>query len=449
MSGQRGEREGLEPFLERMRAALGRSGGLGWLRVMMGNGLYLVLGFASNLVIANGLGPSAYGLLSIALAVMVVLQETCGSGIDLAMVRLSAEHTRTNPRRAQLITRSALHLKLGLTLFITAVLWAMADPLALQVFAEPALATPLRWAAVGLIGASLHGWVLARFQVDERFGAYAVFRALSSGLKLLGLGALWSFAVFGLESVMALSMGVFFAAYGIGVLFVPRSKAKPQTREESRLWLDVLRFGRWVLASHLFFALYSRIDLLLIGKLMTTVEAAFYSVAWNFTFLMDLCTYSVILALLPRVSRLSTRLEYLREVRQIFLLCCGIAVAFLPLWLLAAPMIHLLYPAYSPSVEIFRVLFWGPFVTVLVHPLYLILYARKRVAVLTAVDLVLVLVCAAGCYAWIPAYGMLGAAWATVGARMLNCLLILFLVVGELRSLDSPHPAADGQTGRC
>jgi O-antigen/teichoic acid export membrane protein len=234
---------------------------------------------------------------------------------------------------------------------------------------------------------------------------------------------------------------VFFVAYGVGLPFLPRASRVAPARDAAGAGGEVFRFGRWIVASHLLFALYSRVDLLMIGRILKPEDAAFYSVAWNFSFPIDLCTYSVILALLPRVARLRTRAEYLGEVRRIFALCAGIAVLLLPLFFLAGPSIRLLFPGYAPAAEIFQVLFLGPLVTVLVHPLYLILYARNRVALLTAVDLLLVLACAGLCLLWIPQHGTLGAAWATVVARLVNCVLVLFLVVLELRSV-AREPAA-------
>lgn len=425
------------PLLERALHWMRESGVLGFLNVMVGNGLYVVLGFVCNLVIANGLGPEAYGLLAIAVAVMTILQETCGGGIDLAMVRLAAQYTETNPRRAQLIFKLSFRLKMALTAVVAGLLLAIAGPLATGLFDDPALEGPLRWAALGVFGGSLSGWTLARFQTEERFGSYAVFRTLNNSFKLIGLGALWYFSSFDLSSVLALSMAVFFGAYVVGLFFVPRTKVKAETREESRLWVDVLSFGRWIMASHLLFTLYSRIDLLMVGKLLDSTAAAYYSVAWNFTFPMDLVTYTVILALLPRVARLTQREEYLREAGRIFRLCCCLAAAMAPLYFLADPLISNLFPEYSSSIEIFQVLFLGPIVTVLVHPLYLILYARDKVALLVAVDVLLVIACAGLCYWLIPQYGMLGAAWATVGARLLNCLLILYLVMSELRGISA------------
>ncbi len=413
-----------------------------WIKVMTGNGLYVSLGFAANLIMANGLTPATYGLLSMALAVMVIVQQTCGSGIDLSMVRLAAPYVQTDPARSQQIFKTALHIKLlfGITAII--VLWIVAEPAARFLLEKPELETPLRWAALGILGAALYGWILARFQAEERFNAYAAFRSANNILKVAGLGLLWYLAAFTLETVLALSVGVFFLSFGIGLFFVPRLTVKPDAHQNSGSMMDLLRFGRWIIASHILFAFYSRIDLLFVGKLTTIQDAGFYSVGWNFTFLMDLCTYSVIQAMLPQAARLKTRAEIITYLRRTFILCIGIAVTLLPLYFLAAPLVHWLYPGYSPAVEIFRVLFWGPLLTVLVHPLYLIFYARNRVAVLSGIDLVLVIVCAAGCYILIPGHGMLGGAYATLTARIINCLLILLLISRELRKITDNERGA-------
>ncbi|RIL07166.1 MAG: hypothetical protein DCC71_04115 [Proteobacteria bacterium] len=447
-STQQATFEATETGSRRAVAALRRSGALAWLQVMAGNGVYIALGFACNVVVANGLGPAAYGTLAIAMAVMLVLQELAGSGLDLAMVRLAAQHAATDPARAQRIFRAGLYVKLAVSAAVMALAWLCAGPVARGAFGDPELAGPLRWAAVGVLGGALHGWVLARFQADEHFRHYALFRSVNNALKLAALGGLWLAGALTLDAVLAVSVGVFFVAYGVGLPFLPRAQDAAPPGALAGAGRDVLRFGRWIVASHLLFALYSRVDLLMIGRLLTPEDAAFYAVAWNFSFPIDLCTYAVILAMLPRVARLTTRAEYVAETRRIFALCAAIAVALLPLFFLAEPSIRLLFPGYAASAEIFRVLFLGPLVTVLVHPLYLILYARNRVAMLTAVDLVLVVACAAGCLVWIPAYGTIGAAWATVAARVVNCLLVLGLVVLELRALAREPAAPPAPAGR-
>ena len=149
---------------------------------------------------------------------------------------------------------------------------------------------------------------------------------------------------------------------------------------------EVLWMGRWMIVTHLLFSLYGRLDVLFLGWLRNGAEVGYYTVAWNLGFLIDLCTYSFITALLPQASRMRDRRDYFDYGRKTLGACALMALAVTPMLLFAEPFIRLLFPAYVPAVEIFRVLFWGSLITLLTHPLYLIVYQRDRVELRGAVQ---------------------------------------------------------------
>ena len=126
--------------------------------------------------------------------------------------------------------------------------------------------------------------------------------------------------------------------------------------------------------------------------------------------------------------------EYRRQTLKV---CAAMAVALMPMLLFAEPFIRLMFPAYLPAIEVFRVLFWGCLITLLTHPLYLIVYQRDRVELVALSNLVLALVAATCCLLLVPQFGAIGAAWAMVIARAVNGGLVLILVAREFRAISA------------
>ncbi len=404
-------------------------------KVIFGNGSYVGLGFLANVISANGLTPAQFGLVSITLATLNVLQELCGNGLDLAMVRLAGPHAQDKPRVAASYYRSALQLKLLINGVIALAICLLAPQLAAGVFDNPDIEPLLKWVALGLIGASLYNYTLARIQAEERFSLYAVLRIANNIGKLVILGLVWLFDFFNPDSVLAAWILAFFIGYLLSLAY--NAGRKPLLREslhfESEYWKKLIEFGKWVVASSFLFSLYSRTDMLILARYSDTADIGHYAAAWNITYIIDLMTYSVIVALLPKATRIHSHRDFSAYLRSTFLICLLLAAMLMPLFFLSDWFFAVFFPAYSDAGGLFRILFAGALITLLFHPLYLILYARNRVNRLTLINLLLVIFCALLGLLVIPDYGATGAAWVTVSGRLFSSALICYFVYRELR----------------
>ena len=406
-------------------------------KVILGNGSYVALGFLANVVSANGLSPAQFGMVSIALATLNVLQEICGNGLDLGMVRLAAPHLEKNPGVATAYYRAALQIKLLVNGSVALLLYFLAADLAALIFENPEMAPMLRWVSVGLMGACLYNYMLARVQAEERFSLYAVLRASNNIGKLIVLGGIWLLDMFSPDSVLGAWMGAFFIGYVLSLaLGATRQSAKAEGHYiGTHYWSGIIGFSKWVIASSFLFSLYSRVDMLILSRFVSATEIGQYAAAWNITFIIDLMTYSVIIALLPQAVKIQHHGDFPDYLKKTFGICLILAVGLSPLYFLSNWFFSVFFPAYTESADLFRVLFVGAIITLLFHPLYLILYARNRVSRLTLINLFLVVFCAALGIAIIPTFGAEGAAWVTVTGRVFSSILICYFVHVELQTI--------------
>lgn len=429
--------DGDSPSSEENTQENNKGGFLAVAKVILGNGSYVGLGFLANVFSANGLTPAQFGLVSIALATLNVLQEVCGNGLDLSMVRLAAPHVEKDPVKAATYYRAALQLKLLVNGAIALALYLMAPTLAERVFDTPDLAPMLRWVSAGLMGACLYNYMLSRVQAEERFTLYAILRASNNVGKLLVLGAIWVLGMFTPDGVLGAWMGAFFIGYVLSIaLGATRNSVAPQGPAiHTEYWSEIFHFSKWVIASSFLFSLYSRVDMLILSRYVDSAAIGQYAAAWNITFIIDLMTYSVIIALLPQAVKIKHHRDFPAYLKKTFAICMIIAAALSPLYILSDWFFSVFFPAYTQSAELFGVLFLGAIITLLFHPLYLILYARNRVSRLTLINFLLLLFCTALGLTVIPVYGAPGAAWVTVIGRVFASVLICYFVHRELQAV--------------
>ena len=417
-----------------VRALLTRIGA-----VLFSNGAYVAGAFGANVVLANALAPAEFGRFSVAMSVMIVAQELCGTGFDLAMVRLFAGES--DPRRARALLDASLRIKLAAGGAVAAGLFAVAPWIAVSVLGEPTLVNALRWAAGGALATGFFHHTLARLQAVEAFSAYAWLRSGVSVGKLAMFVALGALGTLTLDSALATSVVVLVAGGAVALATFGRSAPAPDgPAVHLARWGDIIWHGRWIVVAHLLFALYARLDLLMLSVYRSPAEVGYYTVAWNLGFMIDLCTFSIITAMMPHASRIRSHRELWEYGRQTIRTCSMVGLALLPAVFLAGPAIRVLFPGYEPAAGIFRVLFVATALTLVTHPLYLIVYARDHVQPIAMSNLVLAVTAALGCWLLIPRLGMMGAAYATVGARAVNAALVAYLVWRELNA--TPASAA-------
>jgi O-antigen/teichoic acid export membrane protein len=256
---------------------------IGWLGVSLG-GSQLV-GFASMVVLARLLDPTAFGLVAVAWSVLALLQEMQDSGLAAALV-----YRRDDIKRA---AGSALAFAPVTSLLLFCIGFAVAPYLAR--FVGDADATNVIRALLVLLLIRSFGiapWAIfernlnfkARARIDlATAGTQAV---VAIGLAVAGAGV-WSLVVGQLSG----------AAAGVAVawLLLPW---RPSVRDaDLRVLRELLRYGRWVSSVRAVNIVNRSLDNIVIARLLGTTSLGFYALAFR---LADL-PVSLVGAILGRV----------------------------------------------------------------------------------------------------------------------------------------------------
>ncbi len=356
-----------------------------------------------TIYLARALGPDQFGIFSLALAIASTMLLFSEFGVSTAAARFVAEH-RAEHHEVAGVLASALRLKLFLAGIVCGGLFLLAGPIA-SGYDEPDLVWALRAMAIALFGQNLMGLygvafvAMARATYELRI---VVVKSLFEGaatVVLVTISATAAEAAFG--RAIGYSVAGLFAVV-LSARLLGSHSVNPRVSEH----LDLRRIAAY--AGPLFvidgaFALFSEIDVLLIGAILSATAAGLFQAPLRLVNFLGYPAQSLSHAVTPRLAARpgeSREVEPFRAALRYTILFQAMLVAPLVVW--AGPIIDLvLGPDYGESAEVLRGL--APFVfllgvgTLLAMGVNYLGEARRRVplalacvGVNLAIDLVLI-----------------------------------------------------------
>ncbi len=400
--------------------------------VFGGNSLSTALGFLANICIMRALGPAGFGVVIVAMTVLTVLWQLTGRGIDQALVRCMVLFGREDPAKSDAACQTVHQLKLVVGGLLLLVGLALAVPLTRFFLGPDASVLPICIAACAALAASIWGYTGACLQASHAFGKYAVVLVINAAVRLGFVGTLF-FLDRMTPSLAMLGMGLgFLVAAAVGYAVGPRAARGLHGRADLRP--TVYAYSRWLVMSSVIHLLYTRIDQLMLSRMVGSGQTGIYGAAATFIQLVDLLTASMLTVLLPKTCTETAprplRRQAWASVRASALLAVPMASGFF----LAGPIIGtILGPDFGDSVLFFKVIFAGALFNMITHPLQVILHARGKTHQLTVMDVGLLAASGVCNYVAIGYYGALGAAVVALSLRVTAGVLLVALVVRVLR----------------
>ena len=385
--------------------------------------------------LARKLGSEGYGVLSLALGIVGLVTLFADFGIANSVARFVAEH-REDRGRAASVLADGLRLKLIASITVSALLFALAEPIALA-YGIPALVWPVRGIAVALFGQSLMmmGSVFAASaRVDLKWltalSESATEVLASVGLVLAGAGA--TGAAFG-QAIGYLVGG------GMTILLLVRLLGSAVLPRGMRFGADaraVATYASFLLIIDGAYTAFSQVDVLIIGSYLGASAAGIFSAPMRLIAFLAYPASAVATGVAPRLAR-GARTEpnvsaFLAAMRLLLVVQSAVT-AFVLGW---SPLIVriALGKSFAESASVLRAL--APFVFLLGFGTLVSLAAnylgeaRRRlpVAIVTVIvnlvlDLILVprIGVLGGCVGTDVAYALYAPAHLVICQRALRC----------------------------
>jgi O-antigen/teichoic acid export membrane protein len=398
--------------------------------------IYIFAGRASNalflflltLVVSRQLGPDLFGVFSFLTTVVVSANGFSSLGLDIWMVR---EVTKT-PSQGKLYLSNILGLKIGTSLITIVLVFFV-----FQATGLPQVTLNLLWIlSVSLLFNTVSQTLWHYGNCFKEFIYHSSLWASSNIIKsILGVGLVLFYhelepLIWGIVVAEAISLVLSFCVirHRFGS-FAPEFKFS--------VWKDFMVRSAPIAMGMIFSILYLRLDIVMLQLMTEEKVVGFYSAAYKLFEVAVILPHSCMLVLFPTFVEVyhSDRSQFKDRFKKALtvysLIGGGIALV---LWFFAHQIITLIYgEIFSPSVAILNIISWSIvlFFTNILLSNALITSGRELVntwnlVVATVLNGILNLM-------WIPEYGAIGAAWATLSCEI---ALIAALSLQVRKSLD-------------
>mgnify|MGYP006278886895 CR=1 FL=1 len=310
--------------------------------VFSGSMVGKVVGFTLNLVMARGFGDALFGLYSLGLTLLRVVQSVATLGLQNGIVRFAApsyERGETAEVKGTFLASGGLGILAGITIGV--VFFTTSSWLANAVFNEPEMKQVIEVFACGLpfyvltYLLSRMARALGRMQADVLLDSIlqpAIFLVLAGGVLGFGYGFDTALYAFVLSTLLAAGGGL----YALYCLFPPLLSSLPPSFAVRRL----LRFSLPIIGVTLAGVGLTYTDRIMLGILSTSTAVGLYEIAARLAQQLRFVLSAITAAFSPIISDLyhNDRVDALSElysdtVRWILLFTlpiCLLMVAFAP-----------------------------------------------------------------------------------------------------------------------
>jgi O-antigen/teichoic acid export membrane protein len=394
--------------------------------VTAGSAVMLV---ALTMIAGRWMPASEYGKLSFAIALATIVETLMDIGLGPVTVRTVAR----DGKGAGTLFRHVLGLKIAWGAFGLAVLF-IAAPILRR---DP---TVIRACYLMGISSAIRSYVLSArglLQGLNRFDLETIIVVADRGL-LLGLGTLVLISGYGLLGVSIAFVAARVVMFAVVTVIVKHITGSAVPTYDRAVWVELqtaaLPLGFFLIT----LTLYTYIDTVILGIMRTDAETGWYAASYRVYEGLMYAPSAVSTVLTPRFSQMfvDDRHGLRRLFRRSLLASAAMAVVVGGVAvLIARPMMLLFYgPNYEAAVPPLQVLAGGSifvFCTWILHSAAIAMNLDRRLVATTAIGLTANLVFN---LAFIPRFGITGAAWATVIAEAITVTGLYVQVERRLRA---------------
>jgi O-antigen/teichoic acid export membrane protein len=397
----------------------------------------LVSGLAYSVLMLRWLGPTKFGVMTIALASVGFASTTTGN-FEMFLERYAAEYQangrRRTLRRAHLL---ALGVKLGLGLLAGGVLLAL-TPWIARFFAMSELRALVPVLTVMVVCDGFATTGRATLFGTQQFRSVSLLSVGFHVAKTVLVGVLW-WTRHGLVS-LAIGLGVLTALLALaqavlalrGLSTVADDEPASASRSWRNLFRDMIAYTMPLLGGRVAFLSGQNLGKFVLGKLLDAASLGYFTFAYQTIERFNEVANALPVAMLPSLTHLVTREERVRMQlvfdqgqRVIQAFACIVSVG---IFVFAREIILLIgSPMFEPALPILRVLALVPIARTAQQPLTMLFQAMRRPGTVMALALAKFAGEFGAYFVLVLPFGIMGAAWANLVGAVVSYVLAVIV----------------------
>jgi len=392
------------------------------------------LGALFYIVLARFLGPSDFGLLTIALTTMVLIADIADIGTNTGLIRFVSSNLAQNSDKAYRFLKLSLEIKLIAWMVAFLAVFFLAPFLATQLFHKEELILPLKLVAFGIGGALLFTFATSVFQAYQRYFLWSAINILTNSLRLILILILGYYLMLNVESSLFIFMMLPFFGFFVALFILPARKIL-ESKNEFSLSKELFKYNIPVAIFTAIAAFSARLDIYLNAALLSAREVGIYGAASQLVVVMPQLVSALGLVAAPKFASFRNNEQMLIYFKKFQLLVSGLCL----LGILTIPAIVYLIPVlfgsqYQEATVPFIFLFLAMLIflfSIPVHHSIIFYFGRPDVFIWVSLGH-LILIGGLG-YLMIANFGIIGASITVLFGTTFNLLAPLFWLLFKLR----------------
>jgi O-antigen/teichoic acid export membrane protein len=386
--------------------------------------------------IARILGPSDFGLITIALTVLTLTSDMGDLGTDTGVVNFVSRHIENEKEKAYKFLKLGLEIKIFVSIFAIVIGFLFSGFIAADIFLKPQLEFPIQIAFMGVGSLLLFSFIVHSLQALQRFWGWSLIQAGTNLLRLILILLLFYLGYKNVNTTMWIYIFIPFVGflYGLKMLRVKFWSVKNEWSVSN----EFFRYNKWVALIAIISAVTARMDTFISARLLSSSEVGIYSAANQMIKIVPQIVIALGTVIGPRMAQVATFKEYLRYFKKTQLLVIGLSL----LGLMCVPFVLLLIPyifgnEYVSSGPVFFVLLISMLIFLISVPVHMsVFYYFSFPKLFFMVSLFhFILVSILGWYI-IGKYGVIGASFTVLAGQIFDFTIPLIYVLRKIRKGD-------------
>ena len=403
--------------------------------VVTGTGTIIngVIGWVFYILVARNLGPSNFGIFSVATATIGLLSSIFNVGVDTGLVRFVGKYISSDKEKAFRFMKLGLKVKIISGVALITIGWFLIPFFAYTVLDKPGLLFPLRLSLIGAFGWLLSFFVTSCLQATQKFFSWVGLNIFMTSLRLFAVLGLIYFGISNINFSLYAYIYSPFIGFLLGITFLPKFF---KVKDEGSIAKEFFHYNKWVAIFTVIAAISSRLDIYLSTRLLSLSDLGIYSVANNLSSIVSEIVLALATVVAPKLASFVSVIDakrYLKKL-QLFVIALSVfGVAFgIPLSYYLIPKLYGL--SYTPSILPFSILLISQAIFLISVPVHTSIYyyfSEPKVFVFVCLGQI-ILISTLGWYA-ISTYGYIGAAFTMLVGNLFNFVVPGLWVLNKLK----------------
>ncbi|HCB23045.1 hypothetical protein A3B42_02380 [Candidatus Daviesbacteria bacterium RIFCSPLOWO2_01_FULL_38_10] len=392
------------------------------------------LGALFYIFLARFLGPSDFGLLTIALTTLVLIADMADIGTNTGLIRFVSANLIQSSDKAYRFLKLSLEIKLFAWAISFLIIFLLAPFLAREVFHKEDLILPLKLAAFGVGGALLFSFATSALQVYQKYFLWSAVNILTNFLRLILILALGYYLTLNVTNGLLVYIILPFFGFFVTLFILPARKILAGKNEFS-LSKELFRYNIPVAIFTVIAAFSARLDTYLNAALLSAREVGIYGAANQMVAVMPQLVSALGLVASPKFASFQNNKQMLIYFKKFQFFVSGLCLLGILTIPVAVFLIPLLFgPQYVDAVLPFIFLFLAMIVflfSIPVHHSIIFYFGRPDVFIWVSLGH-LTIIGGLG-YIMISNFGIIGASITVLAGTTFNFLYPLFWLLIKLK----------------